>query len=98
MSVKIFHFTRINFYFLKDEQCCDFATLSKMKHKVLCVISHIFYMRYLQELKSRYSGIPLLMINTLGLCQILHWYLRAQHVKKRRELNHNYLIYLTWDN
>ena len=34
-------------------KCCDFETLLKMKHEVFPIISPIFYMWYLQELKSR---------------------------------------------
>ena len=41
----------------RDTKCCDFATLLKMKDEILPVISQIFYAWYLQELKSRYSGI-----------------------------------------
>ena len=41
----------------RDTKCCDFTTLLKMKHEVLPVISNIFYMLYLRELKSRYSGV-----------------------------------------
>jgi len=39
----------------REIKCCDFATQSKMKHRVLPIISNIFYIWYLQELKSRYS-------------------------------------------
>ena len=55
---------------MSRDKCCDFATLLKMNHQVLPVISQIFYVWYLQELKSRYSGITLLMINMLGICKI----------------------------
>jgi len=75
MSVKVFHFTSINF--LRLAEILQF--ILRMKHKVLPEISHIFYAKYLQELKTRYSGIPLLMINTLGICEILHWYLCYEH-------------------
>jgi len=76
-SVKISHFTTINFYFRKDEQRHQvlwFCNSMNNDNWVLPVISQIFYAWYLQELKSRYSGITLLMINTLEICKILHWY------------------------
>ena len=57
--------------------------LYKIQYETFLYFAHACYnmknsyqLKYfiLQELKSRFSGITLLMINTLGICEILHWY------------------------
>ena len=63
----------------RDTKCCDFATLLKMKHEVLPVISHIFYTWYLQKLKSK----------NVGICKILHWYLFYVHNNWKNDGNFN---------
>ena len=84
--------TMLGIYEILHWSLCYKHSMWKTK-RIELELSHISYMWYLRELKSRYSGITLLMINTmLGIYKILHWSLCYKHSMWKNKENWTRII------